>query len=287
STGCSGNITKPAFIFIGVPAVDFIYSPNRGCAPLNVSFTDNTVGAATGATYSWDFGDGGTSTSANPTHTYAIGTYSVKEIVINPSGCGDTVTKSNIIYVTKPYKASFYADSILCQPPFKTRARNTSGANTHVLFWNFGDGSSSDTTSTHIYSSMPQPPNPTSPYTVSVTVEDNNTCIEQATKSNYIYAQATTVGIVAAGSTNGCVPFTIPFTCGVSTIDPVKTYSWHFGDFPTDSSNAQNPGNHTYRDSGMYTVTLSVVTNTGCRASTSEIINAGYKPKASFIGGPY
>ena len=50
--------------------------PLQGQAPLTVNFQDTTVGGATG--WSWAFGDGGTSTVQNPTHTYSTpGTYSV------------------------------------------------------------------------------------------------------------------------------------------------------------------------------------------------------------------
>lgn len=58
-------------------------------SPLNVSFTNGTVGATS---YSWNFGDGGTSSLQNPTHTYTTsGVYTVKEIITSGS-CSDTIT---------------------------------------------------------------------------------------------------------------------------------------------------------------------------------------------------
>lgn len=51
---------------------------------LTVSFTDASIGADS---YSWDFGDGNTSTEASPTHTYdAAGTYTVELTVTNAGG---------------------------------------------------------------------------------------------------------------------------------------------------------------------------------------------------------
>ena len=52
-------------------------TPPSGVAPLTVAFTANPYGGLpAGYTYSWDFGDGGTSTLQNPTHEYAaIGDY--------------------------------------------------------------------------------------------------------------------------------------------------------------------------------------------------------------------
>ena len=54
---------------------DFSGSPTSGDAPLDVQFTDLTTNSPT--SWSWTFGDGGTSTAQNPSYTYtAAGTYS-------------------------------------------------------------------------------------------------------------------------------------------------------------------------------------------------------------------
>ncbi len=57
---------------------------------LTVQFTDTSSGAPT--SWSWDFGDGGTSTQQNPSHTYAVANnYSVKLTVSNSGGSNQTV----------------------------------------------------------------------------------------------------------------------------------------------------------------------------------------------------
>jgi hypothetical protein len=61
------------------------------------NFTDNSLGNIT--SWSWNFGDGNSSTSQNPTHTYAgNGTYNVTLIVTNGAGCTDSITQ--IIYIS-------------------------------------------------------------------------------------------------------------------------------------------------------------------------------------------
>ena len=50
------------------PTASFTASPVSGTAPLQVGFTDTSGGEAT--SWLWDFGDGVTSTSQNPSHTY-------------------------------------------------------------------------------------------------------------------------------------------------------------------------------------------------------------------------
>ena len=58
------------------PTASFTATPTSGAFPLPVQFTDTSAGGPT--SWAWDFGDGATSSLANPTHTYAApGTYTV------------------------------------------------------------------------------------------------------------------------------------------------------------------------------------------------------------------
>jgi len=79
------------------PAANFSATPTLGTYPLTVSFTDQSTGIID--TYSWNFGDGTTSYTRNPTHKYNIpGTYTVSLTVTGPGG-SDTETKTNYITV--------------------------------------------------------------------------------------------------------------------------------------------------------------------------------------------
>jgi gliding motility-associated-like protein len=61
-------------------------TPPTGCAPLAVDFTYTAT--KPGTEYFWDFGDGTTSTSRFPSHTYsAAGTYNVRFILRDPLNC--------------------------------------------------------------------------------------------------------------------------------------------------------------------------------------------------------
>jgi PKD repeat protein len=80
------------------PVASFSASPTSGPAPLVVHFTDTSTNSPT--SWSWDFGDGATSTQQNPTHTYYIGnTYSVTLRVSNPDGA-DVLTRVGLITVS-------------------------------------------------------------------------------------------------------------------------------------------------------------------------------------------
>jgi PKD repeat protein len=80
------------------PVASFTGTPVSGNAPLNVVFTDASTGSPT--SWSWTFGDGGTSTAQNPSHTYtAGGTYTVALTVSNAAG-SNTQTRTGYITVT-------------------------------------------------------------------------------------------------------------------------------------------------------------------------------------------
>ena len=77
------------------PVAAFSGSPVSGNIPLEVAFADESTGSPT--SWSWDFGDGGTSTAQNPTYTYnAAGVYTVSLTVSNDQG-NDTMTRTDYI----------------------------------------------------------------------------------------------------------------------------------------------------------------------------------------------
>ncbi|MCI5057258.1 MAG: PKD domain-containing protein [Flavobacteriales bacterium] len=103
---CSPEVgaTTDAWYAVGVGAAysagvfaDFAADVTQSCsAPLTVSFTNLTFNAVTN---DWDFGDGNTSTSQDPVHTYSnYGTYTV-ELIVDGGVCGaDTMVK--VAYIT-------------------------------------------------------------------------------------------------------------------------------------------------------------------------------------------
>ena len=98
----SDTETKIDFITVNWLPMDasFTADPEVGIAPLTVSFTDQSAGNPT--SWSWVFGDGGTSTDQNPEHTYMNpGSYTVALTVVGPGGT-DTETQQNLILVQYP-----------------------------------------------------------------------------------------------------------------------------------------------------------------------------------------
>ena len=82
------------------PGSHFVASPSVGAVPLDVTFTDRSTDNPT--SWSWDFGDGTTSTQQNPTHDYtAVGRYTVSLTAVTDLGT-DTETKQRCIAVLFP-----------------------------------------------------------------------------------------------------------------------------------------------------------------------------------------
>ena len=87
-------------IIIPIPNAEFTCSPTSGIKPLTVQFTNKSTGTI--SSYSWVFGDGGTSNQETPSHTYDLaGVYTVSLTVTGSSG-SDTETKSDYIIVNNP-----------------------------------------------------------------------------------------------------------------------------------------------------------------------------------------
>ena len=134
------------------PAAAFHGTPTVGVAPLAVSFIDESAPGSSAITaWSWDFGDGGTSSQQDPEHAYATpGLYTVSLTVSTADGT-DTETKADYITVTQPTErptAAFSADVQLGNAPLTAAFTDESTAGSAAITawsWDFGDGGSSST----------------------------------------------------------------------------------------------------------------------------------------------
>jgi PKD repeat protein len=87
------------------PVASFAGAPLSGNAPLTVRFTDASTNAP--MSWSWTFGDGGTSTAQNPEHIYSTaGTYTISLTATNGFG-SDTSTKTGYVTVTTGGSSTF------------------------------------------------------------------------------------------------------------------------------------------------------------------------------------
>ena len=94
------------------PVAAFTSNRRSGAVPLTVMFTDSSTGS-TPMTYAWNFGDGGTSVSQNPTHTYdETGTYTVTLTATNSLGT-NVSTRTGYISVTEGQPGGSHAGLVI------------------------------------------------------------------------------------------------------------------------------------------------------------------------------
>jgi PKD repeat protein len=102
-TPCPGSIGRDAGTYTGklssaVPAAPTADFTSTESAPGTVKFTDrSSATAARPVAWSWDFGDGKKSSTRNPSHNYAPGTYDVTLTVRDSNGLTGTTTKQVVV----------------------------------------------------------------------------------------------------------------------------------------------------------------------------------------------
>ncbi|MGB0887156.1 MAG: PKD domain-containing protein, partial [Vicingaceae bacterium] len=182
----------------------FTMSGQIGCsAPHTTNFTDQSSvnDASCGTVWAWTFGDGGTSTLQNPSHTYAAdGNYPVSLTITDCSvTCPTTVWDT--VKVSTPL-VDFSGTSLAGCAPLTSNFSDasTSSAGITNWNWNFGDGNTSTVQNpTNIYMT---PGN----YTVSLTVTDANGCITSPeVKSNYV---AVSLALFTTDTQEACDSYT-------------------------------------------------------------------------------
>lgn len=107
--GCTRTYTDSVIVY-PLPTIGLDISGGSGCEPYPVQFSNTSTASGSPLLYSWDFGDGSTSTDASPLHIYQnAGLYDVTLTAYSLSGCVDTLFLSdpNLILVKPSPTAGF------------------------------------------------------------------------------------------------------------------------------------------------------------------------------------
>jgi PKD repeat protein len=264
ATNLAGSNTTSLANFITVsrvsviPTALFKTSVTSGYEPLTVQFVDASTNSPN--SWVWSFGDGGTSTLQDPTHTYiAAGSYTVTLTASNAMG-SNTVSQPGYITVNAAVPvASFTANVTSGVNPLSVQFNDTSNNTPTGWYWSFGDGGTSTLQNpVYTYTSVGS-------YAVSLGASNSagsNTTTMPAfiTVTN---AAAPPITSFIADIQSGTAPLTVQFD-DTSTNSP-NTWQWFFGD--GTQSTDQNP-THTYTQSGTYMVSLTA-TNSGGHNTSS------------------
>ncbi len=260
--GCPTTYTQIVDWF-PAPIIDVIVADQRGCAPFNVFFDNNSY-PINGYLTEWDFGDGNTSTLASPTHDYQYsGVYTVILTITSPTNCIESDTFTNLITVDSVPIAQFQfgADSCIVGP-VSFIDQSIPGIDPIVSWdWDFGDGggTSNQQSPQHLF-----PMSGT--FDVSLVVLDQNGCTDSITQS-ITWAPAPTITVVP-DLPNGCTDHTVFFQNNSFPLNGYAT-NWTFGDGAV--STVESP-THTYTSAGIYTISLEMISPSGC-VSRDTFIN--------------
>lgn len=254
--GCIVTLTASGPVLVDShPTAAFTVDTQLVCNAQGIQFTDQSTSPRPFTSWQWDFGDGNTSTSQNPGHTYAgPGVYDVQLVVTHELGCVDTLTQTQYIAVGDPPVAGFTQSTAIACPGFATIFSDTSVYSNpaDTWSWTFGDGGS-DTVNNpnHTYNT---PGN----YTIELIVQDTLGCLD--TTSNTIQILVPPVVDVIISDSTPCVDE--PITITDNSTGSIAAWAWDFGDANIDS--IQNP-THAYADTGTYFVQLTITDSAGCR----------------------
>jgi len=276
TTGCSSTVIQQIEVSNYQAQISL---PTVVCLGQPVSFTDNSTAGAN--TWNWDFGvNQGTSTDQNPTHTYNnAGTYTVQLASQNTtSGC--TGSTSATITVQPTPTPSFTATPLTNCAPSVVNFVNTSTAGSGNSYtWNFGNGQTFTGTTP-----PPQTYPINGPYTVELTMTTALGCVGTTTIPAFINVSDVEANFTA-NVTGGCAPLSVIFTNNSTspnpTSNPIVSWNWNFGNNQT--STLQNPPAQIYQI-GVYDVTLTVTTQSGCTATytVSDYIKVGLINSVNF-----
>lgn len=261
-TSCNSTLLYDDFITVNpAPVSSFTTSPSPALAcvpPLTVNFTNTSTG--TGLTYEWDMGNGNTYTSQTPpaqTYTTA-GTYIVKLVVTDASGC--TQTTQRVVNIGQP-TTSFTVPSTVC---IDTDVPLVNTSSSGFYQWVFDAGASL------AVSTLQNP-------VVSYSTPGQHSITLTTSSTNGLCSSDTTI-IITVEDPSAEFTSTPDYACSdpmVVSFNPTytgpATYEWTFGNDST--STLQNPVITYYNDDSLYTIngerllttTLILTTSAGCK----------------------
>ncbi|MDE1836387.1 MAG: PKD domain-containing protein [Euryarchaeota archaeon] len=229
-----------------------IASASPSLLPVGGALTYNATaeGGAFPITYSWTFGDGGSSGTASGQHTYAsAGSYRVQFVATDTIGSRTYANFS--VRVVTGLAVTMSATPPSCDAGMSIALTSTvlGGSSPYSYSWTFGDGSAGSSISdpSHLYASAAL-------YPVRLNVSDPTG--DQGTAEINISVEPLPAARLLAAPAAPRVGQAVNFTAALSGGTPPFTNSWTFGDGGTSSSGAPT---HAFSAPGTYLVKLYAV----------------------------
>lgn len=206
-----------------------VFSPSvtSGCTPLVVTFTDQSTGSP--VSWDYDFGDGGNSSTQNPTYTFTKpGKYLIR-LRVSDGSSNSTATRT--IIVRKLPKADFQSlKTEYCPDESFQFLNTTTPGDTSIKSstWDFGDGNLGSSNG-NIYKSYSS----AGIYTIKLSVTDNFGCSHTSIRNAYIVINQKPNLVFKVNTIHACNgPQKVEF---VNTSSNAASYKWDLGDGSTST----------------------------------------------------
>lgn len=276
-----GSVRDTGFIEVNQRVVAGFTAIPSACTPHDVTFTNTSVSDYSSVTYAWDFGDGTSSTAANPPNkTYTTpGMYTVT--LIASDSCGNDTFSQNFNVYDLPV-ADFTVPTSLTCANASLFFDNTSTNSTHYT-WDFGDGSAAFVTTQNNANKTYSTPGT---YYITLISRSASSCRDTITDSISIHPNP--VAIFTQDIDSGCGPLAVNFTNssthgGAFPIDSL-TFQWDFSNGNTSTNiNPSTSFISSVLNDTNYLTQLNVTNVFGCMDSTTHNTKLFPRPTVNYI----
>jgi PKD repeat protein len=273
--GCKDSANQIVEI-VAPPDPNFTLLPDSGCAPLQVTFSNNSADQYT--SYQWNFGNGQSSNVYSPPQvTYQQSLTVDTNYIVSLQAtnlCGTRIVRDTVKVVPKPV-ANFGTNPTSGCTPITIGFTNTSAGFPDTYFWDFGNGNTStdENPADQIYTTT----NVITTYTITLRVL--NQCGTDTVSRTITVLPKNAQSLFALDTTIGCVPLTVNIT-DLSKGAVIVNY-----DFGDGNSSSDPSPTYTFNDTGTFKI-RQFISNT-CTFDTSEqtiVVQPG--PQVSFTHVP-
>lgn len=262
SYGCQATIVKENVVKVLEELKASFTTDKKVLCTLNdaANFINTSTGPGT-LSYSWDFGDGQTSTTREPSHTYsAKGIYAVRLAVSSSEGCKDTLLQNESLNVAN-YKTDWETTGLLCEENL-VKIINKSSPAPDQSQWDFGNAYPQNTTNINVETWYPV----SGTYNVKLTNTFGN-CTDVLNKQVIVHDIPQLSGFISEISGVCGAPVNVNFKD--TTTGAVK-WEWR-ADYHNFQSTLKEPSTEFTYDNDWY-VYLKVFNDKGCSNITSKYL---------------
>ena len=251
-----------------------------GTAPFTLEFSALHSAGEGDLAFAWHFGvDGATASRAEVSYEYQqVGTYTVTLTVTDETGAESVATEQITVNpvlqaVIQHGESTSYAPVALVFD-----ATDSTGIAPLTYTWDFGSETPAmhDAETVHEFTAGGN-------YTVALTVTDVNGETDTAQVELFIRTPEPVNAVITTDTVAGTAPLTVNFSALDSTGEGELHFTWDFDG--ATNEHAETP--FTFLVGGAYTVTLTVIDETGAAHSTSQVIDVELAPATlSFVNEP-